>query len=154
MDDERPVFVISVAAELSGISRSRYVSGAFVASGMTAAFAGVIYASRTSAAQANVGPDLLLPALAAAFLGSTTIRPGRVNAWGTVVGIVIAAAGISGLTQVFPNRSYLDQLFNGLTLMAAIVIASWAGRRRLSVRERVVAAETTDSPGTSGASAH
>jgi ribose transport system permease protein len=127
------------AADLSGISRRRYVSGAFVASGMIAAFAGVIYAARTSAAQANVGPDLLLPALAAAFLGSTTIRPGRVNAWGTVVGIVIAAAGISGLTQVFPNRSYLDQLFNGLTLMAAIVIASWAGRRRLSVREKVVA---------------
>lgn len=127
------------AAELSGISRRRYVSGAFIASGMIAAFAGVIYASRTSAAQANVGPDLLLPALAAAFLGSTTIRPGRVNAWGTVVGIVIAAAGISGLTQVFQNRSYLDQLFNGLTLMAAIVIASWAGRRRLAIRERVAA---------------
>jgi ribose transport system permease protein len=137
------------AAELSGISRRKYVSGAFVISGMIAAFAGVIYAARTSAAQANVGPDLLLPALAAAFLGSTTIRPGRVNAWGTVVGIVIAAAGISGLTQVFPNRSYLDQLFNGLTLMAAIVIASWAGRRRLSVRERVASVTTVaDDPPT------
>ena len=33
--------------------------------------------------QANVGLDYLLPALVGAFLGSTTIRPGRVNIWGT-----------------------------------------------------------------------
>jgi len=71
-----------------------------------------------------------LPALTAAFIGSTTIRPGRVNPLGTVVGIFIAVIGISGLLQMFPGSFFLTPLFNGLTLVAAITIASLASRKR------------------------
>lgn len=73
-----------------------------------------------------------MPALAAAFLGSTTIKPGRVNALGTVLGVFITTIGISGLQQLLPGRFYLEPLFNGLTLIAAITIASMASRRRLA----------------------
>jgi ribose transport system permease protein len=121
------------AARLTGIPRRRYVVGAMAASGMLTAVAGIILASRQAGvAQANIGPEYLLPALAAAFLGSTTIRPGRVNALGTLLGVAIATIGISGLQQLIPGQFYLEPLFNGLTLVAAITIASLASRRRVA----------------------
>jgi ribose transport system permease protein len=125
------------AAELIGVRRRRYVLGAMVTSGMLAAVGGVLLSARQGGVvQANIGPEFLLPALAAAFLGSTTIRPGRVNAWGTVLGVTITTLGISGLQQLLPGRFYLEPLFNGLTLVAAITIASLASRRRLAGAER------------------
>ena len=56
-------------------------------------------ASRLRIGQASVGLEYLLPALVGAFLGSTTIKPGRVNVWGTIVGVTILAIGISGIQQ-------------------------------------------------------
>lgn len=119
------------AAELMGIKRSRYIYGAMITSGMVTAVAGFLLAARQMGnVQSNIGSDFLLPALTAAFIGSTTIRPGRVNALGTVVGIFIAVIGISGLLQIFPGNFFLTPLFNGLTLVAAITIASVASRNR------------------------
>ena len=121
------------AAELTGIPRRRYVVGAMVASGVLVAVAGVLISSRSSGvAQSNIGPEYLLPALTAAFLGSTTIRPGRTNSIGTIIGVAIATIGISGLQQLLPGRFYLEPLFNGLTLVAAITIASVTSRRRVA----------------------
>lgn len=121
------------AATLTGIPRRRYVVGAMAASGVLTAVAGILLASRQAGvAQANIGPEYLLPALAAAFLGSTTIRPGRVNALGTILGVTIATIGISGLQQLLPGQFFLEPLFNGLTLVAAITIASLASRRRVA----------------------
>ncbi len=133
------------AARLTGIPRRRYVVGAMVSSGMLTAVAGILLVSRQAGvAQSNIGPEYLLPALAAAFLGSTTIRPGRVNGLGTVLGVAIATIGISGLEQLLPGRFYLEPLFNGLTLVAAITIASLASRRRVSQADAPVAAPPTD----------
>jgi ribose transport system permease protein len=141
------------AAQLIGVPRRTYVVGAMVASGVLAAVAGVLLAARQGGVvQANIGPEFLLPALAAAFLGSTTIRPGRVNAWGTVLGVVITTLGISGLQQLLPGRFYLEPLFNGLTLVAAITIASLASRRRLASAERHQATQPPASAGTSESS--
>jgi ribose transport system permease protein len=137
------------AAELIGVRRRRYVVGAMVTSGVLAAIGGILLSARQAGVvQANIGPEFLLPALAAAFLGSTTIRPGRVNAWGTVLGVVITTLGISGLQQLLPGRFYLEPLFNGLTLVAAITIASLASRRRLATAERH---QATDPPAAAGA---
>lgn len=136
------------AANLMGIPRRRYIVGAMMTSGMLTAVAGVLLASRQAGvAQANIGSEYLLPALAAAFLGSTTIRPGRVNALGTIVGVSIAAIGISGLQQLLPGRFFLEPLFNGLTLVAAITIASIASRRRVARADQV-----TPTPAAAGSS--
>lgn len=83
--------------------------GAFVVSGLLGAIAGVVLAARLRIGQASVGLEFLLPALVGAFLGSTTIRPGRVNVWGTVVGVAILAAGISGIQQ-FGGQFYVEPL--------------------------------------------
>ena len=123
------------AARLNGISTRAYTMGAFIASGVITAFAGVVLASKLRIGQIGVGLDYLLPALVAAFLGSTTIRPGRVNVWGTIIAIVVLAIGISGLQQL-GGAFYVEPLFNGLTLLFAIGLAGLAGRRRVAKRKQ------------------
>jgi ribose transport system permease protein len=117
------------AAELNGIPTRKFVIGAFVASGLLTALAGVLLASKLRIGQASVGLEFLLPALVGAFLGSTTIKPGRVNVWGTMVGVMILAVGISGIQQ-FGGSFWVEPLFNGTTLLIAIGIAGYAQRKK------------------------
>lgn len=120
------------AAELTGISRRKYIIGAFITAGVITSIAAILLSSQQNGvAQSNIGPDYLLPALTAVFLGSTTIRPGRVNILGTVVGVVVAVIGIAGLQQIFPSQFFLQPLFNGVVLVAAITLAAFASRRRV-----------------------
>jgi ribose transport system permease protein len=116
------------AAELNGIPTRKFVVGAFVTSGLMTALAGVLLASKLRIGQASVGLEFLLPALVGAFLGSTTIKPGRVNVWGTMIGVTILAVGISGIQQ-FGGSFWVEPMFNGVTLLVAIGIAGYAQRR-------------------------
>lgn len=117
------------AAELNGIPTRKFVIGAFVSSGALTALAGVLLASKLRIGQASVGLEFLLPALVGAFLGSTTIKPGRVNVWGTIVGVMILAVGISGIQQ-FGGSFWVEPMFNGTTLLIAIGIAGYAQRKK------------------------
>ena len=117
------------AAALNGIPVRKYVMASFVASGLLTALAGVLLASKLRIGQASVGLEFLLPALVGAFLGSTTIKPGRVNVWGTMIGIIILAVGISGIQQ-FGGSFWVEPMFNGVTLIVAIGIAGYAQRRK------------------------
>jgi ribose/xylose/arabinose/galactoside ABC-type transport system permease subunit len=122
----------SKAAALNGIPVTRYVIGTFVASGFMTAFAGVLLASKMRVGQTSVGLEFLLPALVGAFLGTTTIKPGRVNVLGTIVGVVALAIGISGLQQL-GGEFYVEPMFNGCTLIGAIVLGAYAQRMRRKV---------------------
>ena len=117
------------AAALNGIPVRKFVMGSFVASGVLTAVAGVLLASKLRIGQASVGLEYLLPALVGAFLGSTTIKPGRVNVWGTLIGVAILAVGISGIQQ-FGGSFWVEPMFNGATLLIAIGIAGYAQRKR------------------------
>ena len=117
------------AAELNGIPTRKFVVAAFVTSGLLTALTGVLLASKLRIGQASVGLEFLLPALVGAFLGSTTIKPGRVNVWGTIVGVMILAVGISGIQQ-FGGSFWVEPMFNGLTLLIAIGIAGYAQRKK------------------------
>ncbi len=123
------------AAELNGIPTRRYVLGAFITSGVLTALAGAILAAKLRIGQASVGLEYLLPALVGAFLGSTTIKPGRVNVWGTVAAVAILAVGISGIQQM-GGAFFVEPLFNGVTLVFAIGLAGYAQRKRGSVRHK------------------
>lgn len=122
------------AAELNGIPTRKFVVGAFMSSGVLTALAGIILASKLRIGQASVGLEYLLPALVGAFLGSTTIKPGRVNVWGTIVGVAILAVGISGIQQ-FGGSFWVEPMFNGVTLLVAIGIAGYAQRRKSAARK-------------------
>ena len=116
------------AAELMGVPTNRYIVGSFVVSGMLTALAGVFLASQLRIGQGGVGPEFLLPAFAAALLGATAVRPGRVNVWGTITAVAVLAVGVSGLQQL-GAVFYVDPLFSGTTLILSVGLAGWVGRR-------------------------
>lgn len=121
------------AAELSGIPRRRFVIAAFMASGLLVSLAGVMLASQLQVGQSSIGPEYLLPAFVGVFLGSTTVHPGRVNVWGTIVAVLILAVGISGIQQL-GSSFFVEPLFNGATLIVAVGLAGYAARRRVRSR--------------------
>ncbi|MDR1744181.1 MAG: ABC transporter permease [Planctomycetota bacterium] len=120
-----------VAASLNGIRVNKYIILSFMASSLLTGFVGILVAAEQGVGQASVGMDFMLPALVGAFLGSTTIRPGRVNVWGTIVGIAVLAIGISGIQQ-FGGAFWVEPLFNGATLLLSITLAGYAQRRRIA----------------------
>ena len=132
------------AASLNGIAVAKFTMGAFIASGVLSAFAGILLAAKLKIGQASVGLEFLLPALVGAFLGSTTIKPGRVNVWGTIIGVIILAVGISGIQQ-FGGESWVEPMFNGVTLLVAIGIAGFAQRKRGSAESTRKPAPPADS---------
>ncbi len=121
------------AAELTGIPARRLVIGAFVLSGMIVGFASVVLAARLQVGQSAVGPEFLLPAFVGALLGSTTVRPGRVNALGTIVAVLVLAIGIAGLQQ-FGGGFYVEPIFQGASLILSVGFAGYAARRRQARR--------------------
>jgi ribose transport system permease protein len=89
----------------------------------------LIEGSRLASATPTEGPDFLLPAFAAAFLGATTIRRGQFNVWGTLVGVFFLAIGIVGLQQL-GAPFWLTPLFNGSALLVAVSLTYISARRR------------------------
>jgi ribose transport system permease protein len=122
------------AAELNGIPRGRYIIGAFMVGGFLIAIAGIVLASQLQVGQSNVGPDYLLPSFVGALLGATTVRPGRVNVWGTIIAVLLLAIGVSGIEQL-GAAFFVNPLFNGATLIVAVGLAGYAVRRRQRVRK-------------------
>ena len=117
------------AAELNGISAKRYVTFGFIAAGTLAAFAGIVLQSQLQVGQSSVGQEYLLPAFTAALLGATSIRPGRVNVWGTVLAVAVLAVTVAGLNQL-GAPFFVEPLFNGSMLILAVGLAVQAAQRR------------------------
>lgn len=117
------------SARLVGLNVRRNVLIAFVLAGLLAGVAGVLLTARSGSADSTTGPSYLFPALAAVFLGATTIHPGRPNTWGTVIGIFFVAFIVSGLSLVGAS-SWAPDLFNGLILVVAAGMAIVFARRR------------------------
>jgi ribose transport system permease protein len=115
-------------ARLSGLNVGRLRWGAMLTSGVIAAGAGVIYAGTTGSADPTSGLTFLLPAFSAAFLGATTIQPGRFNAFGAVVAVYFLATGITGLQQLGVD-TFIQQLFYGGALILAVALSQLARRR-------------------------
>ena len=88
------------AARLSGVRVGKWTwLSLIIVSRASPALAGVFYSS-LSGPSLTFGSALLLPAFAAAFLGSTQLKPGRFNVWGTVLAVYVLATGVQGLQYV------------------------------------------------------
>lgn len=122
------------AARLAGVRTNLMIFVALVTSATLAALAGVMNAGRSGVGSPTSGPNYLIPAFAAAFLGSTQFRRGEFNVWGTVVAVYVLATGVKGL-QLAGAESYVTDLFNGGALLLAVGVSSWE-RRAIGGRSR------------------
>ena len=109
-------------ARLSGVNVDRIRTGALIASSTIAAFAGILYTGMRGAADPSSALAFLLPAFAAAFLGSTAIYPGRFNAPGAFVAVFFLSTGIMGLNFLGVD-SFVQNLFYGGGLVIAVSIS-------------------------------
>jgi ribose transport system permease protein len=123
------------AALLAGVRTNRVIVQTLVLAGTLAAAAGVVSVMILGSANPAIGLNYSLPAFAAAFLGASSIRPGRFNAIGTAVAVYMLATGIQGLEQ-FGVSSYIENFFNGGALLIAVALSILAGRRRREATAR------------------
>lgn len=120
------------AARLAGVRVTALRLSAFAFTGMGAAVAGLMYASRVASANPVQGDGLMLTAIAAVFLGMTLTENGQPRVLATLVGVVVLGVLDNGLTQLAVN-SYVRQVLIGLILIAAVG-SSALGRRAIAGR--------------------
>lgn len=117
-----------LAARLVGIDVERTVLLSFVVSGALVGLAGVLQVARQGGGNPQVGLSFMMPALSAAFLGATSIHPGRFNVPGTVVAVFFLATSVSGLALAGVDN-WVESLFNGCALVFAVGLSTVLGRR-------------------------
>jgi ribose transport system permease protein len=118
----------AVAARLAGLRVDRITVYAFLMSGFIASVAGVVLGAKLGSGSHLAGAPYLLPAFSAAFLGATQIKRGRVNVLGTLVAVYLLAVGVKGLQLAGAPRE-INDLFNGVALIAAVALAVRSARR-------------------------
>ncbi|WP_395813807.1 ABC transporter permease [Devosia sp.] len=118
-------------ARLNGIAVNRVRLGALLMSAVLSACAGILYAGVLGSADPYSGLNYLLPAFAAAFLGATTIQPGRFNPWGAIVAVYFLATGIAGLSMM-GIPLWVTNVFNGGALILAVTISQITRGREAS----------------------
>jgi ribose transport system permease protein len=117
------------AARLAGVRTRRLMFWSMVICSTIAAIAGVLLASTLGSVNQTLGPQYLLPAFAAAFLGTTQLKPGVFNVWGTLLAIFLLGTGIQGL-QLVGADIWITDVFYGAALLIAISISLIVQRRR------------------------
>jgi ribose transport system permease protein len=116
------------AARLSGIRVDLVRGGCFALSGLASGIAGVLAASRTSSAQADLGTGLELSAIAAAVVGGTSILGGEGAVWRGVLGVLTLAIIGNGFDLLNIDTTY--QMVVQGTLILLAVAADQLLRRR------------------------
>jgi ribose transport system permease protein len=117
-------------ALLAGIRVNLCKVLAFMGAGLLVSVAALFELGQSGGANPLFGPELLLPAYAAAFLGVTTYRPGYFNIPGAVIAIVLLAVGFNGL-NLLGVPFWLQPIFNGVVLILAVITAAAEGRQIL-----------------------
>jgi ribose transport system permease protein len=116
------------AARLAGVRIRPLKLFAFGLSGLGAAGAGVMLASRVASANPTQGAGLMLDAIAAVFLGMTMSEEGQPRVPFTLIGVALLGVLGNGLTQMNVD-SYVREIITGAIIIAAVAASSF-GRRR------------------------
>ncbi|THG33553.1 ABC transporter permease [Naasia lichenicola] len=123
----------SEAARLSGVPTTRTLLLAYAVSGVTAALAGVMTASRLGVGAPTAGGLANLDAITAVVIGGTSLMGGVGGALGTVFGAVLLAV-LSNLMNLIGISPFDQQIVKGVVIVLAVLFAIQATRRRISDR--------------------
>lgn len=111
------------AAGLMGIPIKRTRMILFVLTGVAAALAGVMNAFAVINFYPSGGIGYLLPALAAVFVGGTSVFGGRGSVWGTFVGAFLIGGIEAGTVAVGLEDFWTEAIYGGVVLGAVIIHA-------------------------------
>lgn len=121
------------AARLSGVRTTRALVIAYAISGLTAALAGVMTASRIGTGDPTAGSLANLDAITAVVIGGTSLMGGVGGAVGTVFGAVLLAV-LSNVMNLVGVSPFDQQIVKGAVIVVAVLLAANAMRRRLNRR--------------------
>jgi len=120
------------AARLAGVPVMALRLSAFAFTGLGAAMAGLMYASRVASANPTQGDGLMLTAIASVFLGMTLTRDGQPRVLATLAGVAVLGVLDNGLTQMRVD-SYVREVLVGAIILIAVGLSA-LGRRGLTGR--------------------
>jgi ribose transport system permease protein len=120
------------AARLAGVKVAWLRLSAFAFTGVGAAVAGLMYASRVASANPTQGDGLMLTAIAAVFLGMTVTRDGQPRVLASLAGVVVLGVMDNGLTQLQVD-SYVREVMVGAIILLAVSISA-LGRKAIGLR--------------------
>jgi ribose transport system permease protein len=104
---------------LAGIRVNRIVVSVFMLSGLCAAISGIILTSLLGAGMAQVGIGREIDIIAATILGGASVKGGRGNLLGTILGVLIIGVVGNALTQLGLITFWQD-IFKGAILILAV----------------------------------
>jgi ribose transport system permease protein len=109
------------AARLASVRTDVLQFGALIAASLIAGLTGVVLSSSLGDGSPTAGYSYLLPSFAALFLGATQFRPGRFNAWGTLVAVLLLGTITTGLGLVGASE-WIQQFATGMVLILALAL--------------------------------
>ncbi|MHB8064939.1 MAG: ABC transporter permease [Ruminiclostridium sp.] len=112
---------------LAGISTNQIKILSFMFAGLLTGIGALFQLGQAGAANPAFGPDLLMPAYAAVFLGVTTYKPGYFNIPGTIIALILLGIGYNGLS-LLGAPFWAQPIFNGAVLVLAVLMANSEGR--------------------------
>lgn len=113
------------AARLSGIRTDRVKIIGLGVTSMCASLTGILLASLIGSGTSAAADGYLMPAFAAVFLGSATLRDGEFHIIGTLVGVFFIGIGFNGLA-ILGVPTYFQNFFRGGILILAVGLSSVA----------------------------
>ncbi len=108
------------AVRLAGINVRGHIVLAYVISGLCAATAGILLASRLGISQPSVGAGFELDAIAACVIGGAILGGGGGTVLGTFGGVLTLGL-IDNLLNLFNVQSYYQQIFKGAIILIAVL---------------------------------
>ncbi|MFJ2826972.1 substrate-binding domain-containing protein [Streptomyces sp. NPDC087263] len=109
------------AARLSGLRVSRQKLAIYAFSGVFAAAAGIVLASRLSSAQPQAADGYELDAIAAVVIGGASLAGGTGKASGTLIGALILAVLRNGL-NLLSVSAFWQQVVIGVVIALAVLL--------------------------------
>jgi ribose transport system permease protein len=108
-----------VASRLAGAKSWQVLAVLYVISGVLAGIAGFLYSGLTNTASVTLADSALLPSVAAAVIGGTSILGGRGNYSGTMVGALILTVITSILSSLGYPEAVRQILFGSMIVFVA-----------------------------------
>ncbi|GGV34099.1 ABC transporter permease/substrate-binding protein [Streptomyces spectabilis] len=135
------------AARLSGLRVKRQKIAIYALSGLFAAVAGIVLASRLVSAQPQAAQGYELDAIAAVVIGGASLAGGVGKASGTLIGALILAVLRNGL-NLLSVSAFWQQVVIGVVIALAVLLDSL--RRRTSATAGTPAGSTSSGAGRKG----